>query len=163
MGLISAATDVSDVDDEPQRGNDGISHVQWDLMHRRRGAARRRWAEFFDDVDVLLCPVQPVPPIRHLHDPGGSNWRNSVLADHGGRPYVDLALWTSFIGSAYLPVTVPPIGCTAGGLPIGVQIVAPYLHDRTALAFATAIEAVLGGYRPPPAANGPIAPAAAAI
>ena len=34
---------------------------------------------------------------------------NSVLADHGDRPYLDLATWTSLIGSAYLPVTVPPV------------------------------------------------------
>ena len=156
MGLISAATDVSDaVDDTPPSGPDLISHVQWDLMHRRRNDARRGWAEFFEHTDVLLCPVQPVPPIRHLHDPGGSNWRNSVLVDHGGRPYLDLALWTSFVGSAYLPVTVPPVGRTASGLPIGVQIVAPYLHDRTALAFARAIEPVVGGYAAPPASPAP--------
>ena len=121
-------------------------------MHRRRGLARQQWAEFFADVDVLLCPVQPVPPIRHLHDPDGSNWRNSVLADHGDRPYLDLALWTSFIGGSYLPVTVPPAGRTAAGVPIGIQVVAPYLHDRTALAFARAIEPVLGGFTPPPTA-----------
>ena len=86
------------------------------------------------------------------HDPEGNNWANSVLADHGGRPYLDLVAWTTLIGGAYLPVTVPPVGRTADGLPIGIQIVAPYLHDRTALAFARAIAPVLGGYEPPPSA-----------
>jgi amidase len=154
MGVISAATTVSGmgVDDPASDGPDQLSHVHWDLMHRRRGLTRRRWAEFFDDVDILLCPVQPVPPIRHLHDPAGSNWANSVLAEHGDRPYLDIALWTAFIGSAYLPVTVPPVGRTVDGLPIGVQVVAPYLHDRTALAFCRAVEPVLGGYTPPPSA-----------
>lgn len=154
FGLISSATTVSGLsDDDPAVDEAGqLTHARWDLMHRRRGITRQRWAEFFDDVDILLCPVQPVPPIRHLHDPAGSNWLNSVLADHGDRPYLDLATWTSLIGSAYLPVTVPPVGRTADGVPIGVQIVAPYLHDRTALAFARALEPVLGGYEPPPTA-----------
>ena len=31
-----------------------------------------------------------------------------------------------------------------------MQVVAPYLEDRTALAFARAIEDVLGGFVPPP-------------
>jgi amidase len=35
-----------------------------------------------------------------------------------------------------LPATAVPIGVTAGGLPIGVQILGPYLGDRTTLGFA---------------------------
>ena len=123
-------------------------------MHRERGETRQRWAEFFDDVDILLCPVLPVPPFRHVHDPDGLNWLNSTLADHGDRPYGELVLWTSLIGSAYLPVTVPPLGRTPEGLPVGIQVVAPYLHDRTALAFARAMADVVGGYEPPERASG---------
>jgi amidase len=148
LRLISAATDISD-----DGSAAGPSHRDWDVMHRERGEIRQRWAEFFDGVDVLLCPVTPVPPFRHVHDTGGNNWLNSTLADHGDRPYGELVLWTSLIGSAYLPVTVPPVGRTPHGLPIGVQVVAPYLHDRTALAFARAMAAVLGGYEPPPMAR----------
>jgi amidase len=33
---------------------------------------------------------------------------------------------------------------------VGVQIVGPYLEDRTTLAFARATERVLGGFVPPP-------------
>jgi amidase len=90
-----------------------------------------------------------VPPFRHVHDEAGSNWANSTLADHGDRPYVDLLAWTCLIGAAYLPVTVPPVGRTTDGLPVGIQVVAPYLHDRTALAFARAMAGVGGGYQPP--------------
>jgi len=50
----------------------------------------------------------------------------------------------------WLPSTVIPVGRTAGGLPVGVQIVGPYLEDRTPLAFARCAEAVLGGFVPPP-------------
>jgi amidase len=46
-------------------------------------------------------------------------------------------------------VTVPPVGRTAAGLPVGIQVVAPYLHDRTALAFARCLGDVVGGYEAP--------------
>ncbi len=125
----------------------------WDVLHRERGIVRQRWSEFFDDVDVLLCPVAPVPAFRHVHTPGGSNWMHATLADHGDRPYRDLIRWSALTGSAYLPVTVPPVGRTAAGLPVGIQVVAPYLHDRTALAFARCLGDVVGGYEPPPPAR----------
>jgi amidase len=156
--LISVATSISDTEEEfadAVAAGRALPHRTWDVMHRRRNEIRQRWAEFFDDVDVLLCPVTPVPPFRHVHTDGGSNWTSATLADHGDRPYLDLIGWNAMIGSAYLPVTVPPVGHTPDGLPIGVQVVAPYLHDRTSLAFARAIEDVIGGYRPPPAAARP--------
>ena len=43
-----------------------------------------------------------------------------------------------------------PIGRTAAGLPVGIQIVAPYLRDRRAVRVARLVSEVLGGYTPPP-------------
>ncbi len=150
--VIGAAADISGATEfEPP--DDQVGHTAWDLARRRRDTSRVRWAEFFAGVDVLLCPVIPVPPFRHVQSALGSNFEYSTLADHGDRPYTDLLWWTALIGSAYLPVTVPPIGRTATGLPVGIQVVAPYLHDRTALAFARVMADVLGGYRPPPMAG----------
>ena len=154
--LISMATEISDSESEKSAASGSgrqLDHRAWDVLHRRRGEMRQRWAEFFTDIDVLLCPVTVVPPFRHVHSTEGSNWANATLADHGDRPYSDLIGWSALIGSAYLPVTVPPIGRTAAGLPIGIQVVAPYLHDRTSLAFARCMTDVLGGYEPPPAAR----------
>jgi amidase len=156
--LISSATEISDAPDESaaaNAGGRGLPHRVWDELHRERNEIRRRWAEFFTDVDVLLCPVTVVPPFRHVQAASGSNWAHSTLADHGDRHYSDLIGWSALIGSAYLPVTVPPIGRTADGLPVGIQVVAPYLHDRTALAFARCMADVLGGYEAPPAALSP--------
>ena len=154
--LISSATEISDSDGENSAasgGGRGLDHRAWDVLHRRRNEMRQRWAEFFTDIDVLLCPVTVVPPFRHVHSTDGSNWANATLADHGDRHYSDLIGWSALIGSAYLPVTVPPIGRTDGGLPVGIQVVAPYLNDRTSLAFARRMADVLGGYEPPPAAR----------
>ncbi len=49
---------------------------------------------------------------------------------------------------AGLPASVAPIGETADGLPVGVQIVGPYLEDRTPIAFAAALEELYGFRRP---------------
>jgi amidase len=38
---------------------------------------------------------------------------------------------------------------TRTGLPVGVQIVGPYLEDRTAIDVARQFERILGGYRAP--------------
>jgi Amidase len=35
-----------------------------------------------------------------------------------------------------LPATVAPVGTTAAGLPIGVQVIGAHLHDRTTIAVA---------------------------
>ena len=153
--LIATATSISDSDDDhaaATAAGRAATYRSWDVANRRRGATRRRWAEFFEDVDVLLCPTTVVPPFHHVHATDGPNWARSTLAEYGNRPYSDLLGWCGLIGSTYLPVTVPPVGRTTDGLPIGVQVVAPYLHDRTALAFARCISDVVGGYTPPPAA-----------
>lgn len=154
--LIGAATDISDSDELEAPDLDaraGMMHRVWDVLDRQRGELRQRWAEFFEGIDVLLCPVSPVPAFKHVHSDQGSNWANSVLADFGDRPYRHMLRWNTLIGSAYLPVTVPPIGRTDGGLPVGIQVVAPYLHDRTAIEFARRISEVIGGYEVPPTAR----------
>jgi amidase len=50
-----------------------------------------------------------------------------------------------------LPATVAPIGFTDGGLPVGVQIVAPMWEDGTSIEFAALLSEVNGGFTPPPA------------
>ena len=103
---------------------------------------------------MLLCPVSPTPAFQHVHSSQGSNWAHAVLREFDDMPYRHLLRWNTLIGSAYLPVTVPPVGRTPGGLPVGIQVVAPFLHDRTALAFARCISEVIGGYEAPPMAAG---------
>ena len=46
--------------------------------------------------------------------------------------------------------TSVPFGRTGEGLPIGMQVVAPYVEDRTAIAFAGHLADLFGGIAPPP-------------
>ena len=156
MVLIGSATELAETREEladRRSSDDLLAHRDWDEMDRQRGLVRGAWADFFSEIDVLLCPVTCVPPFRHVHSAGGSNFSLATLGDYEDRPYRELLYWNAFIGSAYLPVTTAPIGRTERGLPVGVQIVAPYLDDRTALAFARCLQEVIGGYEPPTAAR----------
>jgi amidase len=64
--------------------------------------------------------------------------------------YGDQFAWLQAVGVVHLPAVVAPVGLTASGLPVGVQIVAPYLEDRTAIDVAARIAEVTGGFQPPP-------------
>ena len=66
-------------------------------------------------------------------------------------PYADQFAWVQAVGVAYLPAAVAPAGIAADGLPAGIQIVGPYLHDRTMIAFAKVLASLTGGFTPPAA------------
>jgi len=119
----------------------------WLIAHERRERMRARWAAFFRDFDVLLCPVMLTPAfVQDLSE----FTRRTIVVNGEPRPYLEQIQWPGLISMALLPSTVIPVGRTAGGLPVGVQIVGPYLEDRTPLAFAAAAERELGGFVPPP-------------
>jgi amidase len=122
-------------------------HRDWLRTHERREHVRARWADFFRDYDVLLCPVMLSPAFPQDE----SEFTGRRLRVNGeDRPYLENLSWPALITMALLPSTVIPVGRTAGGLPVGVQIVGPYLEDRTPLAFARAAARELGGFTPPP-------------
>jgi amidase len=65
-------------------------------------------------------------------------------------PYEDQVVWPSVATLPGLPATVAPIDPLDSPLPVGVQIVGPYLEDRTTIAFAALLERAFGGFKPPP-------------
>ncbi|MET9267435.1 amidase [Amycolatopsis sp. NPDC004079] len=122
----------------------------WHLLDERRQHSRRRWAEFFRDVDVLLCPVSPTAAFPHDQRPDPS-WSLRTLRINGSdRPYREMLPWISLSSLNYLPAAVAPVGATRDGLPVGVQVIAPHLHDRTAVRFAQCLAEAIGGFRRPP-------------
>jgi amidase len=48
------------------------------------------------------------------------------------------------------PATVAPVGRTRGGLPVGLQIMGPYLEDATPIDIARLMADVVGGFEAPP-------------
>ena len=123
-------------------------HRDWLVADERRQRYRAAWAGVFRDYDVLLCPVTPVTAITHDHE--GDVFTRTIQVNGKTRLYADQVAWAGVIGMVFLPATVAPVGRTPAGLPVGVQIVGPYLEDRTALDFARRLGEVIGGYEPPP-------------
>ena len=116
--------------------------------NEKRHKIRGKWGAFFDDYDVLLCPVTPTPAIAHDHSPDVNT--RTISVDGSTVPYMNQTFWAGLVGMSYLPSTVAPIGRTADGLPVGMQIVGPYCGDLTTLRFAKLLQEVTEGYVPPP-------------
>ena len=142
--LIGAACNISD-------GERDVSHNEWLRADRQRARRRLQWAEFFEHVDVLLCPITLTPAFLHQHQ---GTWADREVVVNGSIvPYLALEAWPALIGSAYLPSTSAPVGFTSGGLPVGVQVVSPYLHDYRSIAVAGLVSDLVGGYSVPPIAR----------
>jgi amidase len=144
--LIRAAVSPS-LPDEVAEGFGG-SHRAWLRARDDRAALRRTWAGWFEAHDVLLCPVNLGDAIAH--DQTGTIMDRTVVLDGVTRGHVEYGSWPGLIGVVGLPSAVVPIGRTRAGLPVGVQVVARHLGDRTAIAVAGLLGELVGGYAPPP-------------
>jgi amidase len=122
-------------------------HKHFLAANSRRMAARAAWQQYFRTHDAFLLPTAFVPAFPHDHS---ANLDNRVLTtSKGPRPYVDLLFWISFATLTGLPATTAPVGLTRQGLPVGIQIVGPYLEDATPIDLAGKLADVIGGFRPP--------------
>jgi len=131
----------------------GLRHRDWLFLDDERRRMQAAWARFFRDWDVLLCPALPVPAIPH--DLAEPMLLRQVEVNGEIQPYVDQVAWMGLIGAVHLPATVAPVGRTPEGLPVGIQIVAPHLEDRTSIEFARLLRSEVGGYEPPPGFDSP--------
>ncbi len=113
----------------------------------RRMASRAAWNRYFNEIDVFLCPVSFTLAFPHDTRPFEER---KIVTPEGERPYNDQSFWISHASLPGLPAMAAPVGRTPGGLPIGVQIVAPLYEDDTAITFAELLADVIGGYEPPP-------------
>jgi len=121
----------------------------WARANGRRQRQRAAWAACFERYDVVLAPVMPTAAFPHDVD---RPLTDRVL-DVDGSPVAHLVAmaWCGAVGSVLLPVVTLPTGPTPDGLPVGVQVIGPFLSDRRLLALARALDAAAGpGFTPPP-------------
>ena len=83
------------------------------------------------------------------HDHSPRIFDRRLATPEGARQYLDLLFWISFATLTGLPATTAPVGLTRDGLPVGIQIVGPYLEDATPIDVAGRLADVVGGFTPP--------------
>lgn len=123
-------------------------HRDWLIADAARQAYRRRWADFFGRHDALLCPVMPTAAA--MHDPNPIMAARKFAVNGKALPYWSQIGWCALAAFSYLPATVAPVGRTKAGLPVGIQIIGPYLGDSTTLDIARRLGEIIGGFVPPP-------------
>ncbi len=124
------------------------SHRDWLAADGERFELAQRWRALFREFDVVLFPPMPTPAFRH--DQTSDENARVIDVDGTPYPYLDQLVYASLATAPGLPVSVVPIERSDTGLPIGVQIIGPYLEDRTTLRFAELMEREWGGFAPPP-------------
>lgn len=120
---------------------------EWMVLLTRQLFIRRQWAQLFKGFDVVLAPS--LGTLAFPHDNSPDMGARTVLLNGEETPYFNQLAWSGIATLGHLPATAAPIGLSKAGLPIGVQIIGPYLEDRTTIAFAGLLEREFGGFVKP--------------
>ncbi|WP_213772259.1 amidase [Bradyrhizobium sp. dw_78] len=122
-------------------------HRDYIFAEQNRMRIKQAWAEFFEKFDILLAPVT----LSSAFPLDEQTVREERTLNVNGRlvDYNDQMFWAGYSTLPSLPVTSIPIGFDANGLPVGLQVIGPYLEDRTTLAFAAAASAIQSFVAPP--------------
>jgi amidase len=128
--------------------NNTASHAEWLAADEARARFGQHLREVFGRHDVLIAPVACVTAFPHDQTPFGQ--RRLRLSDGQSIAYGFMLNWISMATACGLPATAYPAGPSAGGLPVGVQIIGPRGGDARVLSVAQAIEDGLGGFIAPP-------------
>jgi amidase len=101
--------------------------AEWDAYRTEMNA-------FFQNYDVILCPVYTQPALLH-----GTSTLDENFRGFSHTMAYNMTGW---------PAAVVRCGESASGLPIGVQIVAHPFREDVALAVASRLEETFGGWKP---------------
>jgi amidase len=123
------------------------SFADWQQENMHRLAYRAMWETFFDSIDVFLLPTTFTAAFPH--DQTHSDQRMIPLPEGGAQSFWNLLSYISPATLTGCPATTLPAGLGRSGLPIGLQVMGPYLEDTTPIAFARLLAQEIGGFQPP--------------
>ena len=129
-----------------------LSHRDWLRLNEARLQLRAQWEALFEQFDLVLSPVAPLPAFEHNQQEPKDERHYPVAFAEGVRPvrFLDLFTWAGLPVLPGLPATSFPLGLDESGLPIGGQAVGPFLEDLTPIRFAELLEAQQPGFIVPP-------------
>jgi len=133
--LERAGTEESPLTENPALAPPPLTPVELDALLDRLYAFRSRMMGIFDEADIVLCPVNAGPAVRH-----GEALGMEVLPRFSYTFSYNMTGW---------PGAVVRGGTSPEGLPIGVQVLAAPAREDRALAVTRVLEDQLGGYVPP--------------
>ena len=108
-------------------------------------SVRRQWDAFFRGFDVLIAPCYATAAFTHFEQQDPWPGLNRTLSIDGREvAYAPQHAWPLIAGMPRLPATVVPIGTTRDGLPIAMQVIGPFLEDRSTIGFAAQASAAFG-------------------
>jgi len=112
-----------------------ISAHRWMELLDAQFRLRRQWRALFDRFDAVVTPAFGTVAYPHVENP---NEPGATLSIDGKRtPYFEQLAWPGVATFPGLPATAVPVGATSERLPVGLQVIAGALHDRTAIAIGT--------------------------
>jgi aspartyl-tRNA(Asn)/glutamyl-tRNA(Gln) amidotransferase subunit A len=147
VDLASSEADYRDVVSAGRRYS-GTDYVE---AGYRRGQARNAFLKLFERVDALVTPTVAVTAFEAGRI--GVDRIDGTMVD----PHLGWSPFTWPINLVGLPAATLPCGFDRDGLPIGLQIVAPWLDEPTIFRIAAAFEAAQpwSSFWPPLASHEP--------
>jgi amidase len=113
----------------------------------KRLAFRALWEQYFASVDVFLLPTTFTTATTHDRTPPAR--RLLSIPEGGTYPFWNLLTYITLATLTGCPATTAPVGLSNSGLPVGLQIVGPYLEDATPIGFARLLAQELSGFQAP--------------
>jgi amidase len=124
-----------------------LTHREWFAFDQRRAQLRWQWDRFFEDFDLLICPVATT--VAFPHNQVGPRWERMLDVDGTAQESTDSMFWAGYPGVVGLPATAIPLGHDLRGLPFGAQVVGPAFADPLTLRFAEWLEREWYAFRAP--------------
>jgi len=119
------------------KAKDVMSAHRWMELLDAQFRLRRQWRALFGRFDAVVAPTFGTVAYPHVENPNEPG--TTLQIDGKATPYFEQLAWPGIATFPGLPATAVPVGTSSEGLPIGVQVMAGFLQDRTAIAVATGL------------------------
>ena len=124
----------------PLDGGTPLALPDWFTLIDAQAKSRRDWARLFMHYDAVIAPIWGTTAYPHDDTPLATRM---TMIDGANTPAGFQMAYPGLATFPMLPATSVPIGTDPDGLPIGVQVIADYNRDFTAIAVARAAHALM--------------------